>query len=259
MLKSGNIDMMDYNLGEKYADKFISVDNKPMYDFDEFSYFGKQYLWNPYQDNEYENLFDRLLSLSQWAKSVDRTYTKDTTDKSTDYSAELAEEPAEAPDKVKEEPKYEPSLLQSDNSKVTQIGKFNVAAAIDRLHYLTNFDITSNNPNNWTRKSPTSKARNCARAVRMAMEAGGLSTDGRPRYGGNYGPFLLSHGWKQLSSDVQPQAGDICVTHGLGKEGWGHISMFDGQKWISDYVQNSWKQFSKAKLGTNTHFYRYKG
>jgi hypothetical protein len=47
MLKNGDTKMMDYNLGEKYADKFVSVINEPIYNFDEFSYFGKDALWEP--------------------------------------------------------------------------------------------------------------------------------------------------------------------------------------------------------------------
>lgn len=39
----------------------------------------------------------------------------------------------------------------------------------------------------------------------------------------------------------------------------GHISMYDGSRWVSDYIQSGWKQFRNAKEGTNTFFYRYKG
>lgn len=263
--------MIDYNLGEKYADRFVSVSNEPMYNFDEFSYFGKDFLWPSQQDNEYENLFDRLGYLSQWARTIERAQAQDakqesvdsptesTKELTTELNPESSSEVSTEPDKTNPKPTYESSILQASTPKVTQIGGFNVDAAIKRLHYLTNFNIKDNDPKKWSRKSPTSKSRNCARAVRMAMEAGGLSTEGRPRYGGNYGPFLLSHGWYVLSNDTVPQAGDICVSHGLGREGWGHISMYDGSKWVSDYVQNSWKQFGKAKLGTNTHFYRYRG
>jgi hypothetical protein len=47
--------MIDYNLGEKYADRFVSIDKIPINDFsnfDEFSYFGKDHLWEPVENTE---------------------------------------------------------------------------------------------------------------------------------------------------------------------------------------------------------------
>lgn len=247
--------MMDYNLGEKYADKFVSVINEPIYNFDEFSYFGKDALWEPQtQDDLYDNLQNALL----WARNAQQSTQSDSGNSTPEQPIES---PVETQSNAPVESSVEsPAYIQTNKPQyISQIGDFNIDKAINRLHYLTNYDISNNDPKKWTKKGTYEKRRNCARAVRMAMEAGGLSTEGRPRYGGNYGPYLLSHGWKQLPNDTVPQAGDVCVTHGLGKEGWGHISMYDGSKWISDFVQSSYKVFKGTKLGVNTHFYRYTG
>ena len=157
------------------------------------------------------------------------------------------------------------NINNSKSQNFTNIGKFNVSKALDHLHYLTNFVLKTPDPKTWDKKSTTDVGHYCARAIRMAMEAGGLSTKGRPQYGGDYGDYLLKHGWERISSSqTQFQPGDICVSHGIGrvnKNGhhMGHISMYDGSRWVSDYVQSGWKQFKNAKEGTNTFFYRYKG
>jgi hypothetical protein len=81
----------------------------------------------------------------------------------------------------------------------------------------------------------------CARHVRQAMEAGGLSTDGRPVDARAYGPFLASCGFHCAGANELPaelRAGDIIVVQPY-PDGHpsGHIAMFDGDVWISDFQQ----------------------
>ncbi len=146
---------------------------------------------------------------------------------------------------------------KSVNYNPTQIGDFNVTKAIDYLNYLTNFDL--NYPNLSVQKNPNKSAHKCATAIQLTMAAGGLDVSGRPSEAGNYGPFLLKNGWVRLPNNTSFQKGDVCVTKGLGTKGYGHISMYNGQNWVSDFIQNSPLVYSKAKIGTNTFFYRYKG
>ena len=75
------------------------------------------------------------------------------------------------------------------------------------------------------------------------------------------GPHLLKSGWVYLPDDTTNfQKGDICVIKGLGTKGHGHICMYDGKQWVSDFYQNSWDVYhGKAKRGVNTKFYRYSG
>jgi hypothetical protein len=93
---------------------------------------------------------------------------------------------------------------------------------------LPKFNIKSANPKYWTYKDPTKSAHNCGKAVRLYMESRGITTVGRPTYGGDYGPYLLSTGWKKLSPNDTPKFGDVCVTKGQGNNKEGHISMYDG-------------------------------
>lgn len=92
----------------------------------------------------------------------------------------------------------------------------------------------------------------CAKYVRMAIEAGGLSTVGRPVAACNYTAFLPTKGFKHIAtlSNKQEQAqfsssnaqrGDIAVmSHGK----YGHICMWNGNQWISDFKQNNMWPYS---------------
>ena len=87
----------------------------------------------------------------------------------------------------------------------------------------------------------------CARYVRQAMEAGGLSTDGRPGSAYQYKGYLPKIGFTALGditgkdkqrewSNKNAKPGDISVMdHGEH----GHICMWNGKQWISDFPQNN--------------------
>lgn len=89
------------------------------------------------------------------------------------------------------------------------------------------------------------KCGNCAKWVRMAIEAGGMSTVGRPVAACNYTRFLPLKGFKHIAtlptrqsqtafSSSSVQTGDIAVMY-HGK--YGHICMWNGSQWISDFKQ----------------------
>lgn len=266
MLKDGNM-----------AIEFLSTDFKPYFDFDfdseqyrnspytldqgfnEFSYFGKDHLNS--QDNAQQVTYQDLLD---WARSLNKSqkYPEDLEDELSDYEDDYEEDDIE--DSRDDHTNKNENTTLSNSSQFT-IGDFNVSSALSRLHYLTNYILKSSDPKTWVKKGKSEVGHYCGRAVRMAMEAGGLSTKGRPQYGGDYGDFLLKNGWQPIDGSKVPfQPGDICVSHGIGRKNkqghyMGHISMYDGSKWVSDYVQSSWKQFKNAELGKNTFFYRYRG
>ena len=87
----------------------------------------------------------------------------------------------------------------------------------------------------------------CASYVRKAIEAGGLSTEGRPVSAYMYKDFLPKIGFTEIAeikgrlnqSDwtlKNAKPGDIAVME-HGKHG--HICMFNGKKWVSDFIQNN--------------------
>jgi RHS repeat-associated protein len=91
----------------------------------------------------------------------------------------------------------------------------------------------------------------CAKYVRIALEAGGINTAGRPNYAGNYGPFLLSVGFSPVSlNGYVPQQGDLAVFSIPGqiadKKHPGHIAGYDGSKWVSDFFQQRMSPYSSS-------------
>lgn len=134
----------------------------------------------------------------------------------------------------------------------------NFNKALDFLNTVVNYDL--HYPNFSIGKHPEKSSGLCATAIQLALQEEGFDMTGRPRDAGLYGPYLEKIGWQKISSNITPRRGDICVTRPVGKHTHGHISMFDGNKWISDYVQSSSIVYSgEAKPGVNTFYYRYTG
>lgn len=87
----------------------------------------------------------------------------------------------------------------------------------------------------------------CAKYVRLMLEAGGLNTTGRPVSACNYVNFLPKIGFRHIAtitgktlqaqwSSTNALPGDISVmSHGKH----GHICMFTGVQWLSDFPQNN--------------------
>ena len=83
----------------------------------------------------------------------------------------------------------------------------------------------------------------CARYVRKAMEGGGMNTDGRPNSACDYGPFLKRKGFYPVwTFKYAPHKGDIAVFDAFKSPTfdykWGHIQMYNGTQWVSDFKQS---------------------
>jgi hypothetical protein len=82
----------------------------------------------------------------------------------------------------------------------------------------------------------------CAKSVRLALEAGGANTTGHPTPAKDYGPTLSRNGFHAITVDDPAtfpfQKGDIVVMEPTehGNQA-GHIAGYDGQNWVSDFVQ----------------------
>lgn len=178
------------------------------------------------------------------------------------------------------------TVVQNAMSGADTLPTFNLTKCFNTMYYNTNYRMkgSRHNKSTWIKKSRTSSGHYCARGVSLGMDAGGLNTDygkltatGRPDYAGLYMGWLPKAGFYMLPDDTTDfQPGDICVTRGRGSRSksdgkpMGHISMFDGKDWISDYFQRSyasdnWRVWRTAKrggidpAGGETHFFRYKG
>jgi hypothetical protein len=89
----------------------------------------------------------------------------------------------------------------------------------------------------------------CATYCRLGMEAAGLNTGDRPQTGdaGDYGPFLVRHGAQTVPQDSYvPQVGDVVVFNKTEQHPYGHIEMYDGHQWVSDFMQHSFSPYRDA-------------
>ena len=95
----------------------------------------------------------------------------------------------------------------------------------------------------------------CARYVRQGMEAGGLDTDGRPVNAKDYGPFFIKLGAFVVQQEGYiPKAGDFAVFEGTDDHPIGHVQVYDGTQWVSDFKQNSYNPYHDD---TDSKVYRF--
>jgi hypothetical protein len=83
---------------------------------------------------------------------------------------------------------------------------------------------------------------NCALYVRQALSAGGLTSfdANHPANAYQYGPYLQQAGFTQISSSgYTPQTGDVIVFQPVTGHSSGHIEIYDGSQWVSDFKQSS--------------------
>ncbi|MFN7504713.1 MAG: hypothetical protein ACK5Q1_04045 [Limnobacter sp.] len=117
----------------------------------------------------------------------------------------------------------------------------------------------------------TSSQGKCALHVRLALDAGGIEV--RPTIGQArlYDPVLSSYGFKRSRyskgvlidssncTKYSPEAGDIAVIPNVaGSRPEGHIAMFTGKEWISDFKQRDmWGGPIYRKADPDVAIYRF--
>lgn len=95
----------------------------------------------------------------------------------------------------------------------------------------------------------------CARYVRNAIEKGaGISLSGHPEYARDYDTFLQTKGFVVVSKNSlsSPRVGDVAVFEATEGHRHGHIAIFNGTNWVSDFVQSSF-WVSKAYQDANNY------
>ncbi len=85
----------------------------------------------------------------------------------------------------------------------------------------------------------------CARYVRKALQSAGYEFTPNPSaYQYASRGTLASAGFTKISNDMQPQIGDVVVYDRTSRRPHGHIQIFDGTDWVSDFRQNSISPYS---------------
>ncbi len=92
--------------------------------------------------------------------------------------------------------------------------------------------------------SPTTSPngeRACAQHVREALRAGGINIPAAGINAKDYGPVLEKYGFKPLdptpAPNYSPMKGDIVVIQNTSASKFGHIAIYNGSNWISDFKQ----------------------
>ena len=101
----------------------------------------------------------------------------------------------------------------------------------------------------------------CALYVRRAIGAGGCPTFLQPPSACDYDKFLPDLGFEEVDpEDYEPQAGDIVVFSAIKRHKHGHICMYNGCQWVSDFKQKSMYSASAYRHeGTHSYWRRPDG
>lgn len=113
------------------------------------------------------------------------------------------------------------------NTPITTNGKWDPEAAAAFL---------KDPANGWAGLKPKHR---CARAVRQAVNAGHLATPNNPVPAADYKDYLPRLGFSQVPlTGYTPQVGDVAVFPAIPDSNvYGHIEMYTGECWQSDYIQ----------------------
>jgi cell wall-associated NlpC family hydrolase len=98
---------------------------------------------------------------------------------------------------------------------------------------------------NASRVALSSSSGYCARYVRKALQLAGYEFTPNPSaYQYASRGTLAQAGFTKISNNTQPQVGDVVVYDRTSRRPHGHIQIFDGNDWVSDFRQNSISPYS---------------
>ncbi|MFA9486279.1 MULTISPECIES: CHAP domain-containing protein [unclassified Moraxella] len=85
----------------------------------------------------------------------------------------------------------------------------------------------------------------CALYVRKALQSAGYEFTPNPSAYQYANGTLASAGFTKISNDnYQPQIGDVVVFNRTARNPHGHIQIYDGNQWVSDYRQPKFSPYS---------------
>jgi hypothetical protein len=97
----------------------------------------------------------------------------------------------------------------------------------------------------------------CAIYVREDLAAGGYTdlTTNHPASASQYGPYLEHDGFVPVAAG-SPQTGDVAVFQPVPGHDDGHIQIYDGTNWVSDFKQQNFLPNTKDYQGGSYTIYR---
>lgn len=101
------------------------------------------------------------------------------------------------------------------------------------------------------------KTGHCAQKTREAIEAVGIRLM-HHNSAKDYGMSLVAAGFYAVTGN--PLAGDVVIIQPVEGHPHGHMAMYDGRKWICDFVQNDmWPGSTYRKVQPPFKIYRHRG
>lgn len=98
----------------------------------------------------------------------------------------------------------------------------------------------------------------CARYVRKALQAAGYEfTPNESAYQYASRGTLAQAGFVKISNNSRPQIGDVVVFDRTSRYPHGHIQIWDGKNWVSDFRQNDINPYRGATTYTTWRDSRY--
>ena len=103
----------------------------------------------------------------------------------------------------------------------------------------------------------------CARFVANALRAKGINVPVQDAYHYHSDNILSKHGFGIVHRGLDKydaKVGDICVVNRFPGHQWGHIAIYDGENWISDFVQQNslaWNIYKGVRPNNGVFYYRY--
>ncbi len=99
----------------------------------------------------------------------------------------------------------------------------------------------------------------CAAYVRQSIEAGGCPTFFHPKVASEYKDFLLDLGFKEIPQANKRETGDIVVFNAVKNHPYGHIAIWNGKQWVSDFKQRNLFVAKEYSSKDATYFQLTKG
>lgn|GEM_PF-3716485 len=121
-------------------------------------------------------------------------------------------------------------IFQSYNAKTNETAKTMNKDQIDQFILILN------------QQAEQKSTAHCATYVRKAIQKTIHSNNiGHPRSAKDYAPCLLKLGFnkQEKTTGYVPQKGDIVVFQASSKSNNGHIQVYNGQTWVSDFLQHN--------------------
>ena len=134
-----------------------------------------------------------------------------------------------------QEPNMPVNSIPQYNKAYVEVGDLSSNARLNNtgFNYDINKAVATLNKN--AQQKPTGY---CAKYVRLALESGGMDTQGHPGVAYQYIDYLASKGFNNINiSGYTPVRGDIIIFSNFKNNIYGHIQMFNGSRWISDFIQ----------------------